>query len=169
MQLTIFRHGIAHPREDPLCPPDFERPLTLRGQRRTRASAVGLAALGIEPVLILTSPLVRARETAEIVADVFGLPRVVVQVTESLSPGADPADFFRELFERDDPLPSALCTGHAPQLDELLAHAIGAEGIPTHLKKAGAALVEVDESCEGSLLWMIPPRVLRAFGREEAG
>ncbi|MCA8962267.1 MAG: histidine phosphatase family protein, partial [Planctomycetes bacterium] len=60
MILYVMRHGIAFPREDPDCPPDFERPLTERGRERTHDAARGLVEMGVRPTAVLSSPLVRA-------------------------------------------------------------------------------------------------------------
>ncbi len=68
MQLYIVRHGIAIGREDPKCPPDPERYLTEEGVEKTKQVAKGVAALGITGDLFLTSPYVRAVQTAEIFA-----------------------------------------------------------------------------------------------------
>src|SRR5438445_42191 len=68
MQLYIVRHGIAIDREDPKCPPDPERYLTEEGVEKTKQVAKGVAALGVTGDLFLTSPYVRAVQTAEIFA-----------------------------------------------------------------------------------------------------
>src|SRR5258707_3959262 len=71
MQLYIVRHGIAIDREDPKCPPDPERYLTEEGVQKTKQVAKGVAALGVTADLFLTSPYVRAAQTAEIFAGAF--------------------------------------------------------------------------------------------------
>ncbi len=68
MQIYIVRHGIAIDREDPKCPPDPERHLTEEGVEKTKQVAKGVAALGVTGDLFLTSPYVRAMQTAEIFA-----------------------------------------------------------------------------------------------------
>ena len=73
MQLYVVRHGIAIGREDPKCPPDAERYLTEEGVEKTREVAKGVAALGATADLFLSSPYVRAMQTAEIFAGVFGI------------------------------------------------------------------------------------------------
>ena len=68
MQLYIVRHGIAIEREDPKCPPDPERYLTEEGVEKTKQVAKSMAVLGVTGDLFLTSPYVRAAQTAEIFA-----------------------------------------------------------------------------------------------------
>jgi phosphohistidine phosphatase len=162
MLVYLFRHGIAIDREAPDCPPDFDRYLTDKGKTRTRAAAAGLRVLGAIPQAILSSPYVRARETAEIAAEELGLDAKDVGLTESLVPEAGPQRVLREVLTRDDE--AVLCAGHAPNLDLVLAEAVGHELAPfTDLKKAGAACIELDEDRTGRLLWLMPPKVLRAL------
>ena len=73
MRLYLMRHGIAIDREDPDCPTEEERYLTSKGIDRTRSAAHGLAELKVKPAVLLTSPLVRAVQTGEIVCEVLDL------------------------------------------------------------------------------------------------
>ena len=72
MILYLVRHGIAVDRNDPKSPPEPERPLTAKGVQKTRAAALGLQALGAKPDVLITSPYVRAAQTAEIFAEALG-------------------------------------------------------------------------------------------------
>jgi phosphohistidine phosphatase len=163
MLIYLFRHGIAVDREDPDCPPDFERYLTDKGKERTRAAARGLAALGVAPERILSSTYVRARETAEIAAEELGIDPTAIELTEALVPEAGPQRILREAAKLG--VESVMCTGHAPNLDLVVAEAVGHELAPfTSLKKAGVACLDVDEH-GGQLLWLLPPKVLRALSR----
>ncbi len=164
MLLYLMRHGPAVNREDPDCPPDAERPLTREGAQRTRQAALGLRRLGVKPQVILSSPLLRALQTAEAVAEVLGLPKEKIRRTAVLEPEADPAEFLKEIARLTSD--ETLCAGHAPNLDELIAHAVGARVPFTSLKKAGVACLgfEPGASARGSLLWLYPPKVLRFLG-----
>lgn len=162
MLVYVFRHGIAIDREDPDCPPEFERFLTDKGKRRTQSAAKGLRALGAIPGAILASPYVRARETAEIAARELGFDPKGIELTESLVPEAGPQRVLREVLAHD--ADAVLCAGHAPNLDLVIAEAVGHELAPfTELKKAGAACIELDEDQTGTLQWLLPPRVLRTL------
>lgn len=163
MKVVLFRHGIATDREDPACPPDPERALTPKGAQRTGRAARGLARLGLEPGLILTSPYLRARQTAEIVARALGYPREELVITESLLPDAEPVRILRELRGRRG---DVVLVGHAPHLDDCAALLLGLPGGPPfRLRKAGALCVERDSGdMPGRLLWLLEPDALRRMG-----
>ncbi len=164
MLLYLFRHGEATDREDPECPPDAERPLTREGVEKTRLAARGLRRLGVKPDLIVSSPLLRAVQTAELAAAELSYAKEKIRRTRALEPEADPAEFLKELarWKQDE----VLCAGHAPHLDEMIAHAVGVRASFTALKKAGAACLEFGSSApaRAALLWLIPPKVLRELG-----
>jgi len=166
MLLYLFRHGIAIDRTHPDCPSESERFLTERGQRSTHRAARGLRHLRVRPDLVLTSPYVRARETAEIVLRELDLAPMRLHVREDLLPMSPPESVLAalpELHEQD-----VMLVGHAPHLDALLAEAVGHDDpYLSSLTKAGAACIEFDDSScrRGTLLWLIPSRGLRAMGR----
>src|SRR5258707_2111012 len=95
MQLYIVRHGMAIDREDPKCPPDPERYLTEEGIEKTKQVARGVAALGVTGDLFLTSPDVRAAQTAEIFASSLDYAKQKIQRTDLLVPGSEPLYPFR--------------------------------------------------------------------------
>lgn len=142
MRLHLFRHGIAIDRDDPACPAEHDRFLTPKGIAKTQAAAQGLRVLGIKPGIILTSPLLRAVQTAEIACEALGYPVKKLQRTETLKSDAKPADLFDELsgIKADE----VMCVGHAPNLDEVIAFAIGSHSAVTALKKAGLGSLEIE-------------------------
>lgn len=166
MQLYIVRHGIAIDREDPQCPPDPERYLTEEGVEKTKGVARGLAALGVSGDLFLTSPYVRAVQTAEIVASTLGYKKQKIRRTDFLLPGTEPSLLFRELA-KDKQASAVLVFGHAPHLDDLIATAVGAKKHVTELKKAGVALIELKRISPpiGMLVWLATPKLLRRAGK----
>jgi phosphohistidine phosphatase len=165
MQLYIVRHGIAVDREDPKCPADPERFLTEEGMEKTRQAAKGVAEIGAVPDLMLTSPYLRAVQTAELFAAAFEYPKQKIRQTEFLLPGAEPAQLFRELA-RDKDLSAVYIFGHAPHLDDVAATAVGSKHHITALKKAGACLVELKRLVppSGELVWLATPKLLRKAG-----
>ena len=166
MQLYIVRHGIAVDREDPKCPPDPERYLTEEGVEKTKAVAKGVAALGVTANLFLTSPYVRAVQTAEIFADALEYAKQRIRRSDLLLPGAEPSLFFRELA-REKQASSIFLFGHAPHLDDLIATASGAKKHLTSLKKAGVALIDLKRISPpiGVLVWLAIPKILRRAGK----
>lgn len=162
MQLYIVRHGIAIDREDPKCPPEAERYLTEEGIERTKQVAEAVAALGIHADLMISSPYVRAEQTAAIFASELEYSKQKIRRTESLLPGAEPGSFLRELAREKD-VSTVFCFGHAPHVDGLLAAAVGASRHITSMKKAGVALVELKRLSppNGQLVWLITPKLIR--------
>ena len=162
MQLYIVRHGIAIDREDPNCPPEAERYLTEDGIERTKQVAKGIAALGAHADLLISSPYVRATQTAAIFATALDYPEQKIRHTESLLPGAEPAALLRELA-REKNVSSVFCFGHAPHVDALLAATAGAQRHITSMKKAGVAFVELKRVSppSGQLVWLVTPKLFR--------
>lgn len=166
MRLYIMRHGPAA-EGGPRYPDDRLRPLTEEGRQKTREAARGLAALADDIGAVLTSPLVRARETAEIAAEALGLedgPRK----TAALEPGFDPALLLREA--RATGKPGVLVVGHEPDMGLLLAWVLGGRkrvAISVPFKKAAVACVDAGgvEGDPASLEWFATPAILRAVGR----
>ena len=166
MQLYIVRHGIAVDREDPKCPPDPERYLTEEGVEKTKQVAKGVAALAASADLLLSSPYVRATQTAEIFAAALDYAKQKIRRTDLLLPGADPSLLFRELA-KDKQSASVFLFGHAPQLDDIIATAVGSKRHLTSLKKAGVALIELKRISPpiGMVIWVATPKLLRRSGK----
>ena len=162
MDLCIVRHGIAIDREDPKCPPDPERYLTEEGVDKTKQVAKAIAALGITPDLLLSSPYVRAMQSAEIFANALKYSKQKIRRTDLLLPGAEPSALFRDLA-KDKQASSVFVFGHAPHLDELIAAAIASKHHITALKKAGVAALKLKRVSPPSaeFLWLATPRLLR--------
>jgi phosphohistidine phosphatase len=166
MELYIVRHGIAIDREDPKSPPDPDRYLTEEGIKKTKQVAESVAALGIEPDLLISSPYVRAMQTAEIFATALEYPKQKIRRTDLLLPGAEPSLFYKEL-SKDKDSAIVFSFGHAPQLDDLVAAGLGSKHHVTSLKKAGIAALELKRISppSGELLWLSTPKLLRKAGK----
>jgi phosphohistidine phosphatase len=166
MQLFIVRHGIAVDREDPKCPADPDRFLTDEGIEKTRQVAQGVAEVGAAPDLMLTSPYLRAFQTAEIFATQIGYAKQKIKKSDFLLPGAEPLQLFRELA-KDKELSVVYVFGHAPHLDDVLATALGTKHHISSLKKAGVAHVELRRLVppSGELIWLATPKLLRKAGK----
>jgi phosphohistidine phosphatase len=166
MLLYIVRHGMAIDREDPRCPSDPERYLTPEGLKRTRQVAASLAKLLDLPKFFLSSPYVRAFQTAEIFAEALDASKSRIERTDLLLPGAEPAAFFRELSHKKS-AESVICFGHAPHLDELISFALGAKKDLTGLKKSGVACIELTRvhPSVGKLVWLLTPKAVRKVSK----
>ncbi len=166
MHLYLVRHGIAIDREDPKCPPDPERYLTEEGVEKTKQVAKGVAAIHAGADLLLSSPYVRAVQTAEIFADALDYARQKIRRSGLLLPGAEPSLLFRELA-KEKQASAVFLFGHAPQLDDIIATALGSKRHVTALRKAGVALVELKRTSPpmGRLVWLATPKILRRAGK----
>lgn len=164
MRLYLMRHGIAINRDDPSCPPEADRPLTPKGIERTRAAARGLAELGVHAQIMLSSPFLRSVQTAEIVCEVLGYPVKRLRRTDGLKPEAKPAQLLAEVARLK--ADSVMCFGHAPNLDLVIAQALGSGSVITALKKAGVACLEFEsyDAPRGLLLWLHTSKSLRLLG-----
>jgi phosphohistidine phosphatase len=147
MRLLIIRHAIA---ADGM--PDAERPLTPKGRRRMRRAADGLKELVPELDAIATSGLVRARQTAEIVAKRYSMEP---EVLELLQPEA-PMERLVEWFNHSEHEVLAV-VGHEPGLSTLVKRLTGSQ---VTLGKGGACLVDGQ-----TLEWLLTPKQLRIVGR----
>lgn len=166
MRVIILRHGIAHDRADPDCPVDADRALTDDGKKRVRKAAKGLREIGAVPTRILTSPYLRAKETAAIAAEALSIHESKITLTDALLPEAAPYALFHALYAFHGSDEEILCVGHAPNVDKVIAVALTGERAPvTSLKKAGAAMLLVEDlpRTRGHLAWLLPPKVLASL------
>lgn len=158
--MYLVRHAIAAERGDEW-PDDDKRPLTERGIARFREEVSGLAELAVEIDEIFTSPLVRAKQTAQILADgVRGKPSL--KILDALAPGHAPSSVLAQLAKAAKRRRIAL-VGHEPGLGELAAHLIGA-GRALPFKKGGICRIDVESLTSrraGALIWFVPPKLLR--------
>jgi phosphohistidine phosphatase len=163
-ELYLIRHGIAEERGD-AWPDDAKRPLTEQGMSRMRKSVRGLARLGISIEVILTSPLVRARQTADIVA--AGLdPRPVILTVDALTPAGTFAALAADLEKHARKNRIAL-VGHEPNVGEIAARLLGTRH-PIEFKKGAVCRIDVDQlppHGPGDLRWFLPPRALRSIDK----
>ena len=162
-ELYLVRHAIAAERGEDW-PNDDKRPLTARGVARFRECVDALAKLDVAVDEIFTSPLVRARQTAELLAS--GLPgKPAVKILDVLSPGHAPGSVLAQLAKAARRRRIAL-VGHEPDLGELAAHLIGA-GRALPFKKGGVCRIDVESLTSrrpAALAWFVTPRLLRKIG-----
>ena len=160
LELYLIRHGLAADRGDDY-PDDSKRPLTGKGISALKKEARALAALGVDFDQIITSPLVRTRQTAEVFAQL--LPSTPpVALSDALAPAGAPAAVFQELARHMRKGRIAL-VGHEPNIGELAARLIGSR-VPLTFKKGAICRIDFEvfpPKGRGSLRWFLPPRMLR--------
>ncbi len=168
MELYVIRHAIAQPLGQQNDFTDEKRALTSEGRDRCREAAKGLRKLEVELDLMLTSPLVRAVETAEIVAAAFGLGKKEMVQTANLAPGASIDKLFAEI-KKHTGAESVALIGHQPDLGELISTITsGNEALAIQLKKGCVCSINVTETVptiRGELMWLLTPRQLRLFAK----
>jgi len=158
MQIYLLRHGIAEDYSP--TGKDADRRLTADGKRKLAAVLKLASAAGVKPSLILSSPLVRARQTAEMAAKELNCKEEILE-TRTLEPGGDPEEVWAEIrLYRDKP--QLLLAGHEPLFSRLGAFLLNAPALEIDFKKG--ALLRVD--CEslgprprGILKWFLAPRL----------
>ena len=157
MRVYVLRHGIA---ED--APPggsDADRVLTQEGKQKLRRVLERARDAGVRPKLILTSPLKRAVETAEMAAAVLNVKGETV-ATEALLPAGSAQRVWNEIRERD--VDELLIAGHEPLLGGLVAYLLGSPAVQVNMKKAALVSIELDAESpqpRGALNWMLTPKV----------
>jgi phosphohistidine phosphatase len=165
MELLVVRHGAAEDKdafartgED-----DDLRPLTTAGQREMRAVARALHELIPEIDVLATSPLVRAKQTADVLGDAYSRKPVSVEWLRPESGYEEFADWAAQ--HRDKKI--VVIVGHEPHLSGLVSWLAGSRRTLLALKKAGACLVEIEgkpSAGSGTLVWLMGPKHLRALG-----
>ena len=161
MEVYLIRHGIAEER-GPEWPDDSKRPLTAKGIAALKDEAKGLEGLGVTFDVILSSPLTRTRQTADVFSSrLSGKPTVVL--SDALTPEGTSDAVVREIASQAGKGRVAL-VGHEPNIGELCAHLIGASA-PIEFKKGAICRIDFEAlppKATGQLRWFLPPRILKA-------
>ena len=166
MNLFILRHGIAsNPGEDglPKNLKDADRPLSRKGQQKMWRATEAMRGLELNLDAVVTSPLLRARQTAQIVTEAFELRRKLV-FTDHLAPDGSPKLLIEQLNEIGVRSKNILLVGHAPYLSRFISLLIsGSTTVAVDLKKGGLAKLEVRHlgyaRC-ATLAWLLTPKLL---------
>lgn len=155
MELYFLRHAIAA--DTAPDGTDTSRALTKEGSAKMKAAARGLRKLGLKVDVLLSSPLTRAHQTAQIVAHELGID---LQLSDALAPGCD-LPRLTELLGEHRVAERVMLVGHEPDFSTLAGALTG--GSRLLLKKGGLVRVdaEVIEAGAGTLVWLLPPRAMR--------
>jgi phosphohistidine phosphatase len=168
MNLYFMRHGIALPADEPSIAHDGERPLTSKGIKRMRKAAKGLRRLNIPFDALLTSPLLRARQTAEIVASTLGLEDRLEEIS-GLAPESTVEHLMFGLTRYQD-RSHVLLVGHEPLLSKTLISLLScgkSANLSLELKKGSLCRVEIEAlpaSSPAKFHWLLSPKQLRLLG-----
>jgi phosphohistidine phosphatase len=161
MNLFILRHGLAVEPGTAGHAKDSERPLTPKGERKLWKIAEAMEALGISFDWILSSPYVRAHETAKIIAEALDF-RKRLELSETLTPSGSTKRLI-DLLNHREPVPdNVLLVGHEPYLSELIARLIsGDTNVSVTMKKGGLCKLSADSLEDArcaTLEWLLTPK-----------
>ena len=163
MDLYILRHGIAVELGTEGITEDSARALTAEGEAKTRQIAAALKAMKLSFELILSSPFLRAKQTADIVAAKLKATGAL-KLTDALAVGGSPRTLVRSIANRKPVPQSVLLVGHEPYLSELISLLVaGPTGLDMTLKKGGLAKLAVPRLKYGrcaTLEWLLTPKQL---------
>ena len=163
-ELYLIRHGLAAERGDSY-PDDAKRPLTSRGIQRMKRAGKSLVAMDVAFDVILTSPLVRTRQTAEALASAFREPPPIINAP-SLAPLGTHNAIVDELAKQSHRRKKIAIVGHEPGIGELAARLMGLRK-PIEFKKGAICRIDVTAlppTGNGQLKWFLTPRILRKIG-----
>lgn len=158
MELYLFRHGIAE--DGQAGKSDSARQLTEEGRRKVAEVAKLARKAGVEPSLILSSPYIRARQTAQIAAGELGYDAQIVNI-ESLVPHGSPEAVWSDIRDYPD-MDALLLAGHEPQMSRLVGYFLNAPSLKVEMKKAAMVRIDLETSRSqphGILRWMIVPKM----------
>ncbi|HXN49570.1 MAG TPA: phosphohistidine phosphatase SixA [Bryobacteraceae bacterium] len=161
MEIYILRHAIAEDHRPGRR--DQDRALTEEGRKKLRPVLERARSARVEPSLILTSPYVRAVQTAEMAAEALGYKGTLVR-TETLVPGSVPQAAWLEIREHRGEK-AILLAGHEPLLSAIAAYLLGAPGMAIEFKKGALLRIDVDASAReprGTLQWLVTPKLAGA-------
>lgn len=161
MEIYVLRHGIAEDRAS--SGRDEDRSLTAEGRRRLKDVLRLAADAGVKPTLIVTSPYVRAVETARIAAETLGYRGDLLR-TDSLIPDSHPRTVWDEIRTHRD-AESILVAGHEPLLSQVAATLLGSPSLAIEMKKGALLRIDVEQfgpEPRGVLKWMLVPKLAAA-------
>lgn len=167
MDLFLIRHAEAEPLGEGDIQDDAERPLTPAGRAQCKPLAHALVRLGVHLDHIATSPLLRARQTAEELLNFWPAPLPELELCEALAPGVKPRKLARYLWKKG--AGAVALVGHMPDLAEHAAWLIGSKKAQLELAKAGAIYIACEKlpaKGSGALTWLVTPAWCSAVAAE---
>jgi phosphohistidine phosphatase len=163
LKLYLLRHAIAVERGTSGYEDDSKRPLTKEGKTKMRANAQGMKSLSLTFDLILSSPYLRAKETADIVIETLKIKDNTI-LTKNLIPDAPFEKLIREINGYSKKSKNILLVGHEPHLSALISHLLtGKQNLTIDFKKGGLCLLTFNDICSAStasLEWLLGPSQL---------
>jgi len=160
MEIYLLRHGLAVERGTAGFEADEARPLTPKGRRQLRKIAAAMKKLDLRFDLILSSPLLRAKQTAEIIAIALKLKKHL-QYSNALAPGGEAEHLLRQLHRLKPSPETLLLVGHEPDLSRLVSLLVtGTLSLQMDFKKGGLCKLDAEKLKAGkcaTLAWLLTP------------
>ena len=156
MRIYLLRHGIA---EDGIGKPDSERALTAEGKKKLHEVIKTLRYAGVTPALVISSPYLRAQETAQIAIEDFGYEGQL-ETSAALTPDSNPRDAWDEVKTRKAE-PEILLVGHEPLFSSLTAFLLNSPNLRVDFKKGGVVAIDMmgfTAQPHGVLRWYLTPK-----------
>jgi phosphohistidine phosphatase len=162
MELYFLRHGLAGQHGDPAYKDDSLRPLTLEGRKKVRLAGQGMKTLGLKFDAIASSPFLRAKQTAEIVARVYKVKNIYL--TDNLLPPAPVEKLLKDVRTRFPDAQNILLVGHEPHLSKMVSSLLKCgRMLAIDFKKSGLCCLSVEGPSAGTnavLNWLLTPAQL---------
>jgi phosphohistidine phosphatase len=158
VELYLIRHADALALGERGITNDEERPLSEKGETQSEAAAKALAQRGIVLDKLYTSPLLRARQTAEILLRVWSRPELILETCDALIPGVKPRKLSKQMLKAGGEKIGLI--GHMPDLGEFAAWLLGEKNAQIEIAKAGVAYItcgDLPGKGMGALQWMVTP------------
>ncbi|MBY0360090.1 MAG: phosphohistidine phosphatase SixA [Candidatus Obscuribacterales bacterium] len=167
MRFYLVRHGVAVDRIDGDIKNDFQRPLTPDGRHESELVASGLKKLGVKPDVLITSPLVRARQTCEVFAEVLNYKNEPL-ICEALAPGGSISDIYKmaKVYQSAN---EYMFFGHEPDMMRFAQTLLwSSPELEIPFKKSGVCRIDVADippTMPGVLKWFITPKIAKLAAR----
>lgn len=158
MQVYLLRHGIAEDKSS--SGKDRDRELTAKGRAELKAVLHAAARAKVKPALILTSPYVRARDTAAKARKILGVEENLIE-TNALVPDSQPQTVWAEICDHRKE-ESLMLVGHNPLFEQLVAHLLGTPTLQFQFEKGAIVALEISNfrgEPDGVLLWVLTPEL----------
>ncbi len=168
MTLYLLRHALAAKR-GPAYHPDSQRPLVPKGARKMKRIAKGMAALDVAFDALLTSPFLRAKQTAEILAEVYKAKKKLV-LADELTPEGNPRELIKRINRDYRGAEAVLLVGHEPYLSQLISTLLTARpDLPLEMKKGGLCRLRMNSlrygACAVLECLLTPQQLIAATGK----
>ena len=162
MKIYLVRHGIAYEPGEPGYEDDTQRPLTDKGREKMKKVADVLKRLNVKPDAILSSPYLRARQTAEILAKELKYKKDKIEFSERLLPTSQPEPMIEEIIEKYI-VEELVIVGHEPFLGLLIsALAAGSPNLAINVKYGSVCCLSADDfriERRATLEWLLTPKI----------